>query len=113
VYHPVPDFKAMHALHDSQVAQRKENIHPTVPIPIHWETDVRAQERKKFDEKLKEKEREMERLEEEKRRQREMEEERELKEERKRTVPKAHEVPEWYNEMPKKKDTRVDRASGR
>ncbi|KAJ3502781.1 hypothetical protein NLJ89_g8732 [Agrocybe chaxingu] len=103
-YHPVPDFKAIHATQEAELARLKENIHPTVPLPMVLETDVRAEERRKFDEKLKEKERELERLEEERRRQRELEEEREVRELRKRAVPKAHEVPEWYNEMPKRKN---------
>jgi hypothetical protein len=37
------------------------------------------------------------------RREREAEEERELREMRRRAVPRAHEVPEWYREAPKKK----------
>jgi hypothetical protein len=102
-YHPAPNFKAIHAAFDASLAQRKENIHPTVPLPIRWETDSRMQERKKFEERVREKEKEKEKEEEEKGRLREAEEERELKELRKKMVVKAHEVPEWYNERPKTK----------
>lgn len=102
-YHPAPDFKAIHAAFDASIAQRKENINPTVPLPMRWETESRIQERKKFDQRLREKEREKEREEEERRRFREAEEEQELKELRKKMVVKAHEVPEWYNARPKTK----------
>ncbi|PPQ77550.1 hypothetical protein CVT25_011410 [Psilocybe cyanescens] len=104
---PIPDFKALHAAQEAKLALRKENIHPTVPLPIKWETDHRAKERQKFDEMVREKEREQERLVEERRREREEQEERELRELRKKAVPKAHEVPEWYKEAPKKKDKTI------
>jgi len=61
-------------------------------------------ERREFDEMVREKEREKERLEEEQRKLKEEEDEKELKELRKKLVPKAHEVPEWYKEAPKRKD---------
>jgi len=102
-YHPAPNFKAIHAALDASLAQRKENVHPTVPLPMQWETDSRMQQRKRFEERVREKEREKGKEEEERRRLREAEEERELKELRKKMVVKAHEVPEWYNERPKTK----------
>ncbi|KAG5644974.1 hypothetical protein DXG03_007346 [Asterophora parasitica] len=101
-YH-VPDFKTLHAQHDAEVAQRKENIVPVVPLPLELNTDGRAREREKFDEQVREKERELERAMEERRREREENEEREIRELRKKAIPKAHEVPEWYKEAPKKK----------
>lgn len=107
-YHDIPDFKALHAAQEVKLALlKKENVHPTVPLPIKWETDQRVKERQKYDEMVKEKEREQQRLKEEERRRREEEEERELRELRKKTIPKAHEVPEWYQEAPKKKDKTV------
>jgi hypothetical protein len=105
-HHPsttIPDFKAMHAAQEAELALRKENIRPVVPLPIHWETDHRLKERQKFDERMREKEREQERLMELRRKEREEQEEREVRELRKKAVPKAHEVPEWYKEAPKKK----------
>jgi len=70
---------------------------------MRWETEVRMHERKRFDEQLKEREREKKKEEEEQRRLQEAEEDRELRELRKKTVIKAHEVPEWYNARPKTK----------
>ena len=102
-YHPPPDFKAIHAAFDASLVQRKENIRPTVPLAMQWETDLRMQERRKFDEKVKEREREREREEEERKKLREMEEEGEVRELRKRLIVKAHDVPEWYSKMPKSK----------
>lgn len=101
--HPVPDFKALHALHEAELALRKENIAPTIPIPIEFKTVERVREREKFDEHIREKERELARVMEQRRREKEEEEEREVRELRKRAIPKAHEVPEWYKEAPKKK----------
>lgn len=100
----IPDFKALHAAHNAELALRKENIRPTIPLPIRWETDERVKERQKFDEMMKEKEREQERLMEVRRREQEEQEEREVRELRKKAIPKAHEVPEWYKEAPKRKD---------
>ena len=99
----IPDFKAMHAAQEAELALRKENIRPVVPLPIRWETDYRLTERQKFDERMREKAREQERLMEVRRREQEEQEEREVRELRKKTVPKAHEVPEWYKEAPRKK----------
>jgi len=101
-YH-IPDFKSMHAAQEAELALRKENTKPVVPIPIRWETEHRVRERQKFDERMREKEREEERLVEMRRKEREEREEREVGELRKKAVPKAHEVPEWYKEAPKKK----------
>jgi len=100
----IPDFKALHAAHNAELALRKENIRPTIPLPIRWETDERVKERQKFDEMMREKEREQERLMEVRRREQEEQEEKEVRELRKKAVPKAHEVPEWYKEAPKRKD---------
>ena len=84
----VPDFKAIHAAQEAELALRKENIQPVVPMPIQWETDHRLKERQKFDERIREKEREQERLMELKKREREEQEEREVRELRKKAIPK-------------------------
>ncbi|GLB45941.1 putative targeting protein for Xklp2 (TPX2) [Lyophyllum shimeji] len=97
----VPDFKTLHALHDAELALRKENIAPVIPLPRELNTEWRAREREKFDEHVREKERELEREREQKRREREELEEREIRELRKKAVPRAHEVPEWYKDAPR------------
>ncbi|KAG5649946.1 hypothetical protein H0H81_001365 [Sphagnurus paluster] len=107
----VPDFKTLHAQHEAEVALRKENITPVVPLPLTLNTEERARERERFDELVREKERELERAKEQRRKELEEAEEREIRELRKRAVPKAHEVPEWYKEAPKKKKRELD-ASG-
>ncbi|KAI0354659.1 hypothetical protein OH77DRAFT_1425745 [Trametes cingulata] len=103
--HPIPDFKALHAMQQSVLAQRKAEIVPVVPMPIELSTEARAREREKFEEARRAREAELERQREERRRQQELEEEREIKELRKRAVPKANEVPEWYAFAPKKSKT--------
>ncbi|KAI0334005.1 hypothetical protein GY45DRAFT_140266 [Cubamyces sp. BRFM 1775] len=100
--HPIPDFKALHAMQQSVLAQRKAEIVPVVPLPIEFQTEARAHEREKFEEARRAREAELERQREERRRQQELEEEREIKELRKRAVPKANAVPEWYAFAPKK-----------
>ncbi|KAF5384862.1 hypothetical protein D9615_000920 [Tricholomella constricta] len=108
----VPDFKTLHALQDAELAHRKENIVPVIPVPLELNTDGRARERERFDEHIREKERELERAMEQKRREMEENEEREIRELRKKAVPKAHEVPEWYKEAPKRKKREVDSNAG-
>jgi hypothetical protein len=49
------------------------------------------------------KELEIERQEEERRIQRDLEEEKEVRALRKKAVPRANKVPEWYDEVPKRK----------
>ena len=61
-------------------------------------------ERRKFDGMMKEKEKENQRAMEERRRQQEEEEEREIRKMRRRAVPKAHEVRDWYNTAPRRKE---------
>ncbi len=78
------------------------------PIAKEFSTDERIKERRIFDERIKEKEAEMERALEERRKQREQEEEREVRELRRKAVPKAHEVPEWYKDAPRR--VRADRV---
>ncbi|KAG6873072.1 hypothetical protein C0995_003380 [Termitomyces sp. Mi166 len=104
----VPDFKTIHAVEEARLALRKENIVPTVPLPFQLTTDGRAREREKFEAHLREKERESRRVLEEKRREEEQIEERAIKELRKKAVPRAHEVPEWYKEVPKRKVRDLD-----
>ena len=102
---PVPDFKALHALQASVLAQQRERraeVHPTVPVAFGLATETRAAERERFEEARRAREREAERLAEERRLEREREEEAEIRELRRRAVPKANEVPEWYALAPKK-----------
>ncbi|KAK0193467.1 hypothetical protein F5146DRAFT_1030769 [Armillaria mellea] len=99
---PIPDFKALHAAEQARLAARKEHIIPVKPIAKEFSTDERIKERRIFDERIKEKEAEMERALEERRKQREQEEEREVRELRRKAVPKAHEVPEWYKDAPRR-----------
>ncbi|EEB91282.1 hypothetical protein MPER_10386, partial [Moniliophthora perniciosa FA553] len=100
----IPDFKASHAALDAATASRREHIVPVVPMNVGMFTETRAKEREKFDARMKEREMEMEIALEQRRREREQEEEREIKELRKKAIPKAHVVPEWYKDMPKRKE---------
>ncbi|KAH9854272.1 hypothetical protein C2E23DRAFT_817962 [Lenzites betulinus] len=98
----IPDFKALHALQESMLAQRRAEITPVVPLPIELSTEARSHERERYEEARRAREAELERQREERRRQQELEEEQEIKELRRRAVPKANEVPEWYAFAPKK-----------
>ncbi len=84
------------------VIKARMGLTPTVPHSPQFTTKKRLVSRHAFDEQLREKEREKEMEMEEERKRREVEEERELKEMRKALVIKAHEVPEWYKEVPRK-----------
>lgn len=109
-HHPIPDFKALHAAHESTMAQRRAEVHRTVPVGFDFATDARAQDRERFEEARRARERELERQAEERRRERELEEEAEIKELRRRAVPKANEVPEWYAFAPKRTKPVADDA---
>ncbi|KAJ7907706.1 hypothetical protein B0H13DRAFT_2018140 [Mycena leptocephala] len=98
----IPDFKAIHASQAAQSALRRAHLVPTVPVPIVFSTDARVKERELFDQKVRERERELEAVREVQRREREEEEANELKEMRKHAIPKAHEVPVWYKEAPRR-----------
>lgn len=74
-------------------------------------TDVRARERSKFNERVREKEAEMDRALEERKRQQAEEEERENRELRKKAIPKAHPVPDWYKDVPRRKEQRSQSGS--
>ncbi|KAJ7624581.1 hypothetical protein FB45DRAFT_84701 [Roridomyces roridus] len=96
----IPDFKAMHA---SLALRRSQAAAPLVtPTPFSFSTDMRVKERHAFDAQVKVREEEKERERERERREREATEEDEVREMRRRAVPKAHEVPEWYKEAPKR-----------
>ena len=73
-----------------------------MPVTPALKTKSRAEERERFDEMIRRREEEMDRIKEEKRKAMEEAEEIEVKELRKRTIPKAHEVPKWYEDAPKK-----------
>ncbi|KAH9829434.1 uncharacterized protein C8Q71DRAFT_728037 [Rhodofomes roseus] len=98
----IPDFKAMHAAQEAAHAARREHIVPVKPQEIEFSTEARSKGREKFEEARRAREREIELQMEERRRLREIEEEKEIRELRKRAVPKAHEVPEWYADAPKR-----------
>ncbi|KAI6017693.1 hypothetical protein BKA83DRAFT_4323125, partial [Pisolithus microcarpus] len=74
----------------------------TVPCPFTFTTALCATECAKFDALTHQKQEEMARAREEARKQAKEEMARVVREMRRRAVPKAHEVPEWYKEMPKK-----------
>ncbi|KAF4604489.1 hypothetical protein EYR40_003263 [Pleurotus pulmonarius] len=103
-FHPVPDFKALHAMHESTFANRRGQITPVIPAPIQFQTDIRAKKREKFDEMVRAKEREKQLMEERMERERALEEEKEIMLMRRKAIPRAHEVPEWYKEAPKRKN---------
>jgi len=100
----VPDFKSLHAAQEAERALRKELITPIVPDAIELKTDGRARARHEFDEMMKEKERAIERAMEERKKEMEAEVEKEVREIRRKAVPKAHQVPEWYREAPKRQE---------
>lgn len=104
----VPDFQTLHAAQEALRASRSEEArtHITVPHEFHLSLAERAKEREQYEAERRERELEAERAAEEARREREEQEEREWREARRRAIPKAHEVPEWYDERPKlKKDS--------
>ena len=104
--HPIPDFKALHAMQQSVLSQRRRaEVHPTVPVEFGLATEARAAERERFEAARRAREAEAEALAAEARRQRELEEEAEVRELRRRAVPRANEVPEWYALAPKKART--------
>lgn len=100
--HSVPDFGSIHAATAASLASRRPKVQPTVPVEPKLSTTSRARERERFEEALHERDRIIEEYRAERRRLREREEEREYRELRKRAVPKAHEVPAWYAEAPKR-----------
>jgi hypothetical protein len=100
----VPDFKSLHAAQEAERALRKELITPIVPEAIELKTDGRARARHEFDEMMKEKERGIERALEERKKELEAEVEKEVREIRRKAIPKAHLVPEWYREAPKRQE---------
>ena len=102
-HHPIPDYKSEHALLESSLARRKENIAPIIPLSFEMHTDARAKERERFEAVVKEKEKEMEEQREAKRREKEEQDERELRELRRKAIPKANAVPEWYRDAPRRK----------
>ncbi|KIJ53686.1 hypothetical protein M422DRAFT_64623 [Sphaerobolus stellatus SS14] len=104
VHHPVPDFAALHAAQAK--ASRKKDL-PPVTLPSEapvLNTTLRAAERAKFDAERKERERALEIQREVRERERAEQDDREYREARKRTVIRAHEVPEWYKDVPKRKE---------
>lgn len=101
---PIPDFAAMHAAQAE--ASRNRRVVPVLPTaaPV-LTTMARAKDREKFDAERREREKAIEQQLQIREREREEQEEREYREARKRTVPKAHEVPEWYKDLRKRKET--------
>lgn len=99
-----------HANPEPQRAKRE--VKPPPPGPV-FRTELRAKERKRFEEMVRTKEVEMEQKRAEERRKREEEEEREVSELRRKAIPRAHEVPDWYAEVPKKKDSKFSSTASR
>ncbi|KAJ3902949.1 hypothetical protein F5879DRAFT_990563 [Lentinula edodes] len=108
----VPDFKSSHAAQDALLTSLKGRIKPVAPLPVEMHTDVRARERSKFNEHIREKEIQASQALEERKRQQVEEEEKELKERRKKAIPKAHPVPDWYKDAPRRKEPRPPRSEG-
>lgn len=100
----IPDFKSMHAAHDTFMASRRGHTVPVVPVEFTFRTGTRAQERERFEEERRKREKELEEQMEERQRLKELEEEKEIRELRRRAVPKANEIPEWYAHAPKKQE---------
>lgn len=100
----IPDFKTSHSAQGALLASLKEQIKPVAPLAIEMHTDIRARERNKYNERVREKEAEMDRALEERKRQQAEDEERENRELRKKAIPKAHPVPDWYKDAPRRKD---------
>ncbi|KAF8514276.1 hypothetical protein JB92DRAFT_3115728 [Gautieria morchelliformis] len=97
---PMPDFAALHAAQEE--AMRSRQVVPVTRSEAPaLTTMVRAKEREKFEAERRERERAVEQQREMRERERAEQEERAYREARKRTVPKAHEVPEWYKDLRK------------
>ena len=96
-------YKALHEAQARELAAKKnEYIHPVQPQEVHLNTEIRAQERERWEEARRAREREAERLLEEKRRLEALQEEEEIRELRRRAVPKANAIPDWYQYAPKR-----------
>ncbi|KAJ3781609.1 hypothetical protein GGU10DRAFT_379371 [Lentinula aff. detonsa] len=108
----VPNFEASRSAQDVLLTSLKDHIRPVFPLPVEMHTDARARERSKFDELVREKELQASRALKEKKRQQAEEEKREIKEQRKKAIPKAHPVPEWYKDAPRRKEQRPYSRSG-
>jgi uncharacterized protein involved in exopolysaccharide biosynthesis len=98
----VPNFKTLHDAEEQRLAGRREHIVPVLPGRVELSTELRAQEREKFEEGRRTREAEAARVLEERRRAQVEEEEKEVRELRRRAVPKANEVPEWYAHAPRR-----------
>jgi hypothetical protein len=97
----VPDFASLHAAHDAAVtAARSAAVKPVVPVPFNLRLGERAKERDAFERARQERET---RLAEDQRREQEAAEEEWHREARRRAVPRAHAVPDWYKDLPKRK----------
>ena len=101
-YPPIPDFKTLHEAQARDAAARRDHVVPTQAQGFHFSTETRAHEREKYDEARRAREEEAERLLDEKRRLEALREEEEIRELRRRAVPKANQVPEWYQHAPKR-----------
>jgi hypothetical protein len=90
---------------------RSETVRSQITVPEEFRLSLgeRAREREIYEEGRRSRQIQLEREDEELRRQQEEQAEKEYKEARKRTVPKAHEVPEWYKDMPRRKVDSVER----
>ena len=103
----MPDFAAMHA--QAAQAGSKRAVVPVLPTEAPaLTTMVRARERERFEEERRARERAVERLRAERERERATQDEEAYRAARKRTVPRAHEVPGWYKDVPRPKRREVE-----
>ncbi|KAJ7073402.1 hypothetical protein B0H15DRAFT_869205 [Mycena belliarum] len=104
----IPDFAALHAAQAAHLAALRASAAAarvrTVPVAPQLSTDARAVERAKFEEALREREAERERDRESERREKDEREREEEREARRRAVVRAHGVPGWYRDAPKRKE---------
>ncbi|KAJ7101926.1 hypothetical protein C8R44DRAFT_887719 [Mycena epipterygia] len=98
----VPDFKALHASLAASLAARRPPVAATVPVGTVLSTDVRAKERRVWEEEVRVREAALEAARAKEQAEREEREALEVKEARKKAVVKAHDVPEWYKEAPRR-----------
>lgn len=98
----VPDYKALHAAEAALRASQRPKPKVTVPESPAFVSKLRARERAEFDEMMRLKMEQKEREEEEQRTKEKEEEEKEIAEIRRKAVPRAHEVPAWYADAPRK-----------
>lgn len=111
-----PDFEARKQAWEARSSTTSSNAsqngtirkkRPALVLPTEapvLTTMIRAKEREKFDAERREREKAMEIQRQIRERERAEQEEREYREARKRTVIRANEIPEWYKDVPRRKE---------